>query len=316
MHLMNMRCSFWLAVQTEISRARPSTAIPQLKLQEVLNTPAFLGDFKSYLEDIYCPQYLNFLEAHKSWLELDPKADPKRYIRQAKHIYEQFVDAGAEEMVALPQDVRTKAAATTGGAYQKLRNDTDLAVIAAGIRPAFDEVRRLVIAHVESALFPRFLKSDEYQEMLAVRFEEDSASVGAAAAYKGLAWDNAEGFKSLHVELQDGSDVGESRKVWCQLTVDLRTYKSEAKAPVAAGAAPPAPADPESKSADTSEAKRTVTWQEHFQFPIASTTQNVRVSVYTSGLIDSSVFLGRAFVPIGAIHERQVAGDFSPRTCL
>jgi len=151
--------------------------------------------------------------------------------------------------------------------------------------------------------------------MLAVRFEEDSASVGAAAAYKGLAWDNAEGFKSLHVELQDGSDVGESRKVWCQLTVDLRTYKSETKAPVAAGATP-APADPESKSADTSEAKRTVTWQEHFQFPIASTTQNVRVSVYTSGLIDSSVFLGRAFVPIGAIHERQVAGDFSPRTCL
>ena len=69
-------------------QARSSAVIPQLKLQEVLNTPAFLGDFRSFLDDIYCGQFINFLEAADD--DTSVRADIPAFVAEIKTIFERW----------------------------------------------------------------------------------------------------------------------------------------------------------------------------------------------------------------------------------
>jgi len=41
--------------------------------QDVLSTPAFLNDFRRFLEEIFCAQGLSFLESLDQWRDIDPK---------------------------------------------------------------------------------------------------------------------------------------------------------------------------------------------------------------------------------------------------
>lgn len=311
-----------------------SSIIPVLKLQDVLDTPVFLADFRSHLEENYCAQGLNFLEGFRGLMEIDPKADPKKFIKVSRQLYERFVDGAADEMVSIPLELRNRVKDLTNNAV-KSKNTSTIDGCFVPLKNIFEEVKKGVLSHMEASLYPRFLKSEDYQEMIAVRFEDDSESKGAVAAYKGPAWENTAGYKSLQIELLDGVDIG--RKAWCNLTVDLRTYKSESKGPAAASSssatpvpsasAGPVPAALVPSPSATSMASsaggdyelqsnssehKVIPWNEHFEFPIASTTQHLKVVVLTRGLIESNVFLGRVIIPIGQIQEHMNTAPNEP----
>jgi len=265
-----------------------STKLPQLKLSEVLDTPVFLSDFRNHLEENFTAQGLNYLETFDTWNELDHKADMNKFVKTAHRMYQRFIDPSGDEIVSIPMDVRKRVLKTVENALESLKKDEKdekIAQTSIKLREIFLEARQHVLTHMEEVLYPRFLKSEEYEEMIAVRFEDDSESKGAAAAYKGPSWTNDAGFKTVKVTINCAEDIAAVKKVWCLVSVDSRTYRTQ-------------PINPVRVSSSTS---NVTTWDDEFQFPISSTTQHVKISLWTSGLIGES-FLGRAYIPVAAIH--------------
>ncbi len=278
--------------------ASARSSAPPLTLQQVLSAPSFLADFRQYLEENFCAQGINFLEAYQTWEEIDPKAYPKKYASGGRKLYEQFIDPRGEEIVSIPSEVRNRVDCITNAAIKRSKKDEH---DSAGLRAVLAEAKKHVLLHMEASLFPRFLKSDDYQEMLAVRFEDDSESAGAAAAFKGVGWDNSAGYQALQVSVVDAFGLNTSRICWCLLTVDSRSCRTES----AALAAPSASAAAALVGGGTrpAVAEKCVNWGENFEFPITSASQFLKVTVLTHGLIDTHIFCGRVFIPIARIQE-------------
>ena len=118
-----------------------------------------------------------------------------------------------------------------------------------------------------------------------MRFDEDSEA--AAQAYKGPEWDNKEGFQTLRCIVHGISNVNTTNKIWAMLTVESKSFRT--------------------KDASVTKAKgkeeASVFWNENLEFPIRSTTQHLKISVFANGLLDSKIPLGWVMVPIAVVAQ-------------
>jgi phosphatidylinositol-3,4,5-trisphosphate 3-phosphatase and dual-specificity protein phosphatase PTEN len=255
-----------------------------LSLNDVLSSPAFLEDYRAHLEELYCAQGLDFLDEHEVFDNIDPKAYPTEFLEKAKSLYDRYIDTSSENSVSIPDEVRDHVdeVVTIALGFTGIKAEQDAYMWK--LKPVFEEARQHVLIHMEGTHFQRFLKSDDYQEMLAVRFEEDLESAGAAALFKSVAWENKEGFKTIRIVVNHTFGLTTNKQLYCQLTVDSRTYRT---APVAI-------------AADES-GKPSFQWNTEFQFALLDSTHHVKLEVFAKGLIGDDDFMGRAILPVGQI---------------
>lgn len=274
--------------------AAAEPALPVLSLEQVLNSPALRSDLRAYLEENFAAEGLSFLEALQQWSETDPVAFPRRFVKQAQALHALHVDLSADDVVNVPNELRVdvRTACKGAGTAKQLPERSIRAM-----REAFGAVREAVIENLREDAFARFLRSDEYREMLSVRFDQDSAESGASsAALRTRAWQNDKGYRAIRVRLKSVVGLSTGRKAWCHVGVDSRTYGTAA---ASAGC--------------THDGVTLHTFGEDFEYPVTGTTQQVRLTVWSTGLLgggggaSAGQFEGRAFVPIADVQGNEGA---------
>lgn len=276
--------------QRSMTQWRPETVVPfvppvlkshfpPVPLRYVLENAELRMALRSYMEENYCQENLDFYEAVEAFvaqgqLEGTPLA---------VDIFEQYIKQGSEDQVnidaATREDVRSRLEKMVE-VEKELQSETlsdpmaaeeDLHLALAPFLDLFENAQQVIVSMVETDVYKRFAESQDYINMMSSYFEEQIVK-GNTNILKGDGWVNDAGYQSLHVDVLSAQNISnkDSISAFCEVTMDGRKFTT-------------------GKTKDVEEPQ----WNEHFEFPLRETTQHLEINVW-----NKSHFLGVAFIPI------------------
>jgi hypothetical protein len=225
----------------------------------------------------------------------------------ARNVFNTFLAAGAKPRVEVD------AATVQKISLQLAQADSRRAPSAA----LFDEAAHEVRKEIESELFPRFMQSDAYIDMMVARLgtgdandkdmfdpeSEDEAKEAQIAHSATLtrmdggplpegAWRNDANLQSLHVDVVGGRSLrqgflGSQPSAYCVVTVGSTSYRT----PSVSGQDPQWSAQGGAKN--------------HFEFPLKITLQSVIINVFDSQLMRPDKHLGSVKISLSSVLRAQ-----------
>lgn len=232
-----------------------------LPLSDAIANRTFRRALRQYLDDNYCGENLEFLEAAAEYRALPAEGRPAA----ARALYDEFVSSDAARQVNLP----SRAAAACGEALAGAAPDL--------FEACADAVHRMV----ERDVYVRFCDTALYRATLVGVLEEQlSRPDTGLATLKGSGWDISLGHRSLHLDVVAARSLVGGRRTDPYVTVTLsgRRYRTQRLRKTG---------DPE--------------WNEHFELPLAPTDQYVELGVWGSALLSSDTFLGGVYLPVSHV---------------
>ena len=142
-------------------------------------------------------------------------------------------------------------------------------------------------------LYPQFLHSEAYQEMLAAHLGD----LGNEDTVKAVPWENIQNWSSMLVTIMHAKDVASSNRSWVEVSVDSRAYKSK------------------EVSCDASASEQSggsFTWGEHMEFPVVATTQFINLSLFSFGILGTQ-FCGKVAIPVGDLAQELLRHNMAIR---
>jgi protein-tyrosine phosphatase len=184
--------------------------------------------------------------------------------------------------LALREECSTLLANLHKESNESNRTQTDINTV----RSLFSNVYKWAIDAMEKEVYPRFVQSDLFVDMMSARLH--STDVGrdneiddlwAWVKESNSGWVNQEGFQSVHVDVFEARDLrpgimGSSPDAYCLVSMDSKCYRTNA---ISSAAPAWFESDPRAS---------------HFEFALINTTQFVELNVFDHQIMIADKHLG------------------------